>query len=332
MGNLPKPADLAALETKLRELTASLASAKNEDQAQKISAEIATLQEKLDGYVYELSKPGDWLPAAEIQSTVDVQQLNGTARFKVCAMSYQHYQDAFKETPTPEVPVLKAGGREEANPQDKHYQEARAEAEFKRMVRFIDSCSIKIPGDNLAEKAKWASENLWRDQEVQSLYGGIANLSGFVSGFKERVAPVVTEITDPAQWATLTRSSSMFCFQRAGITIGFRVKPVSRLLQERIEAETEPPLPPKIPKVSSPRNKPEFVDNPDDPKHVAKCGELARRRLVAFLEASLPFQIPGADYEAKHAWIAQRPAGEVLKLYNHVMLEVNGYRSRVSFF
>lgn len=325
---------LDVLKASLEPLKVELEKAETPEAAQAIADQLSTIQEKIENFVHIVRSPDDWEPATAIVSVCSLDGLAGPSDFPIRALSYKEHAANLAESPPPTPPKIKIGGIEQFDRNNQRFIEEDAAATFNRMVRIIDSCWSTIPGDGLGEKVAWAAENLWRESEIIKLYGDIMSLSGLGNSFRQPldVAPESAIVTSAETWAARSKATNVCCFRRMKKTIGFELRPISRLVSSQIDLATKPPDVPMRPKLGMIRGgTPEFVPDVNDAKYKSKVRQMDERRTIMYLEESLSFKIPGGVHEEKMDWLGARPAFEVIGVSGFITNNINNYRDRVDF-
>lgn len=288
-----------------------------------------------------INSPEKWQEASSITGNFNMPLLGmgRTIKFPLRGLSMKEWVDIEVQHKIPEWK------EEKRKPTDEFLTQRELAIAAKRAHVIEVSSGKPIPGDSYTEKAI-ALQKL-NPGEVQSLYVYIqdvvcANEDGsLMQQFRELIADQakenVLEFTSFEDWQKASEYGYMFRMQRPtdNFILEFPLKNVSAEAKMTIELETRDPDPPMVPYRDPVTNR--FVPNqmvPDttDMNWLARCRAVGQKRLVMFLNACLPFQIPGENQLKQYEWVASRLLGDVLRLQNFIENELCGYRSRFDFF
>lgn len=127
-------------------------------------------------------------------------------------------------------------------------------------------------------------------------------------------ASVVTSPTDLFTFSESDFAATPFRAQRPfqDYIIEIPLKTISAEDREAIEKSHPIPEPPKRPGPGNDTKNP--VPWYDEPSYQAKIKKIGVRKMVAYMAACLPFDIPGSNDKDKYDWLCSRPAGDLLKL------------------
>lgn len=288
-----------------------------------------------------IDSPDKWLKAEAIQGNFDMPLLGmgRTMRFPLRGISMKEWTDIEVQHKIPEWT------EEKKKPTDEFLAQRELVISAKRANVIELSSGKKIPGDDYMAKAVTLQK--MNSGEVQSLYLYIqdvicANEDGslmqqFRQVIADRAKQNVTEFTSFEDWQRASEFGYMFRMQRPtdDYILEFPLKNISAEAKLAIEMETRDPDPPMVPYRDPISNR--FVPNqmvPDtnDMNWQSRCRAVGQKRLVMFLNACLPFQIPGENQMKQYEWVSGRLLGDVLRLQQFIENELCGYRSRFDFF
>jgi hypothetical protein len=78
------------------------------------------------------------------------------------------------------------------------------------------------------------------------------------------------------------------------------------------------------------------VQNPvpwsNEPRYLAQVKRIKLRKTIQYIQACLPFNIPGENEKEKNEWLGERICGDVLKLQLFIQNELVDYSWGLSFF
>lgn len=273
--------------------------------------------------------PEDWPEAVDVRGIVNIEMPDGVAAFDVRALSHAEAFEINSKYPMPAELGPKATPAEKTT-----HAESVGMAKLSRWIAAVNLCWKPLPGETMEAQAAWAMKNLYRNDEIVSLYAAIRVLSG--RNLLEHNNPTQAQnkvlVDDPAKWAEITQKIYEFRVphQRAPELV-FKVKGMSAARVAEIEKLTEAPEPPVKP-VRGPRGRVEGAQaDPKDPAYLQTLRALDIYRDLLILESALSFEIPGATQAEKVAWIGRRPFDEVDQLRAFVCWRVANIQERADF-
>ena len=281
--------------------------------------------------------PEKWTEATALSKKVELTTPDGEkVLFEIRALSGEQHSAIVTPLVQPEPPMVQnLRGVATPDTTDRNYLLAVAEVKFKRWTAFVNAGWKELPGETLDLKAQWASENLWHRREIEIISDAITALSGFGRGRTGVTSAMPVIVADPKKWAEFSQRPARFIFEREEgehvYDLAFDLKPISRLVSSQIELNCPDPAVPEIPAPGVGGRIKRFIKNDKDPRYLEQVQAMSDKRVVLCLEASLPWKIPGDDFQAKIQWLHKRPAGEVISLYNHVLGVVNDFQTRSDF-
>jgi len=261
---------------------------------------------------------GDWTPEVKGSFTLAIPGRKLT--FKLRALTFGERMATESESPMPPAPTLSQDDPEYAKVVDA-YENAMAEAGFRRRVSTLDKCWSALPGETLSAKAAWAGEKLCRDGEILAVYDAIARLSGY-GRCREIASTVLDADASPDAWAEASAAPLTFEIERDGLLLHFSVHSLSRAAMKAIESATEPPVVPVVWRKDA-SGKPYQKRDPNEPKYLEACHIQEERRRKLVLEKALGFELKELD---------ALPAWEVAALFDFCSNTAQGYRPRADFF
>jgi hypothetical protein len=213
------------------------------------------------------------------------------------------------------------------------HAEAVGMAKLSRWIAAVNLCWKPLPGETMEAQAAWAMKNLYRNDEIVSLYAAIRVLSG--RNLLERNNPNNQNkivVDDPARWAEITQKVYEFRVPHQNAPeLVFKVKGMPAARVAEIEKLTEAPEPPIKP-VRGPRGRVEGAQpDPRDPAYLQTLRALDVYRDLLILESALSFEIPGSTQAEKVSWIGRRPFDEVDQLRAFVCWRVANIQDRADF-
>jgi len=115
----------------------------------------------------------------------------------------------------------------------------------------------------------------------------------------------------------------------------FPIKAISNSEKQAIENQIPRPTPPLKPRRDS-AGRIDYTSSPEpdinDPGYLAKLRIAAEKRITLYLDACLPFNIPGNAFTEKSEWIGKKLVGDVHKLHRFIEDNVINYTGGYSFF
>lgn len=287
-------------------------------------------QEEKEPEPLMIDAPEKWTPASEVSRDIEIQTADGPAKFIVKALSSADHTKILSEIEKPEAPLREnPSGVPTPNEDDPQYLLANAEYDFKKMVLFANAAWMDIPGDTIDLKAQWASENLWRRDELRQLYYSIIEVSGFSQAVKRKALSKPITVADPAAWSAMSKRPVEVVLMSRQLC--FRLTPINRAHSQHIEHSCPIVDAPMMPAPGKSIKLRQFVKNERDPKYLAQLRAVEEKRVIMVLEHSLDWKIPGETFEQKSEWLRKRPAGEVSSLYGYILRSVNGFQTRTDF-
>jgi hypothetical protein len=274
-----------------------------------------------------VKNPDDWPEAVNVRGIVSIDIPDGVANFDVRALSHSECNEINGKYP---LPLL----GERATPAEKTANaEGVGMAKLSRWISAVNLCWKPLPGETLEAQATWAMKNLYRNDEIVSLYAAIRILSGrnLLEQNNLGGAKPVT-VDDPSKWAEITQRVYEFRIAHANAPVlVFKVKGLSAARVSEIEKLTEAPEPPIKP-VRGTRGRVEGAQpDPQDPTYRKTLRSLEIYRDLLILESALSFEIPGSTQAEKVAWIGRRPFDEVDQLRAFVCWRVANIQERADF-
>lgn len=282
-----------------------------------------------------------WREASEARGHFNMPLLGQgrSLRFQLCGISVKEWSDIELRH------VIPQWSEENKKPSDEYIANRELAIAAKRANVIEVSSGKTIPGEDYIAKAK--SLQSLNNGEVHSLYLYIqdvicANEDGslmqqFRQIISEQAAQNTVEFTDFVDWQRASEYGYFFRMQRPtdDYILEFPLKDIPADAKLAIEMETRDPDPPMIPYRDPATNR--FVPNQMVPDHndknwQARCRVVSQKRLAMFLNACLPFQLPGENIQKQYEWVAGRLIGDVLRLQGFIENELCGYRSRFDFF
>ncbi|MFH1605163.1 MAG: hypothetical protein ABIH03_14810 [Pseudomonadota bacterium] len=272
--------------------------------------------------------PEDWPEATDVRGSVSLDMPDGTAKFDVRALSHAEHNEIILKYPVPQMPGDKASPAEKTA-----WGEVAGMAKLSCWIAAVNACWKPLPGETVEAQAAWALNNLYRNDEILSLYAAIRVLSGRnLLEFNNPNSGKSISVDDPSRWAEITQRVYEFRIPHPNSpTLVFKVKGLSAARVAEIDKLTEVPEPPIKP-VRGPRGRVEGAQ-PDakDPKYLQTVRSLDIYRDLLILESALSFEIPGATQAEKIAWIGRRPFDEVDQLRAFVCWRVANIQDRADF-
>lgn len=115
----------------------------------------------------------------------------------------------------------------------------------------------------------------------------------------------------------------------------FPIKAVSQADKQNIESQIPRPTPPLKPRKDT-AGRIDYSSSPEpdvsDPGYLMKLRVAAEKRITMYLDACLPFNIPGNAFSDKSEWIGRKLVGDVHKLHRFIEDNVINYTGGFSFF
>ena len=276
-----------------------------------------------------VKKPEDWPEAVDVRGVVPIESPDGVMQFNVRALSHAEFREISDRHPMPADLGLKATGAEKTA-----HAEATGLAKLHRWIAAINLCWKNLPGETMDAQAQWALKNLYRNDEIVSLYAAIRRLSGvgLLDANKPGSTNSVVVVDDPAKWAEITQKVYEFRVAHPeSPELVFKVKGLSSARVSEIDKLTEAPEPPIKP-VRGTRGRVEGAQpDPNDPGYQKTLRSLDVYRDLLILESALAFEIPGATQAEKVAWLGRRPFDEVDQLRAFVCWRVANIQERADF-
>jgi len=261
---------------------------------------------------------GDWTP--EVKGTFVLSIPGRKLTFKIRALTFGERMATEAESPMPPQPTLSPDDSEYAKIMDA-YENAMAEAGFRRRVATLDKCWSPLPGETLSAKSAWAGEKLCREGEILAVYDAITRLSGY--GRCREIASLIQDAdASPDAWAEASAAPLTFEVERDAVLLHFSVHSLSRAAMKAIESATEAPTIPIVWKKDA-SGKPYQKRDAGDPKYLEACRIQEERRRKMVLERALGFDVKELD---------ALPAWEVAALFDFCSNTAQGYRPRADFF
>lgn len=272
--------------------------------------------------------PEDWPEAVDVRGIVNIEMPDGLMEFDVRALSHAEAFEINGKYPMPADLGPKATPAEKAA-----HAEAVGMAKLSRWIAAVNLCWKPLPGETMEAQAAWAMKNLYRNDEIVSLYAAIRVLSG--RNLLERNNPNNQNkivVDDPARWAEITQKVYEFRVPHQNAPeLVFKVKGMPAARVAEIEKLTEAPEPPIKP-VRGPRGRVEGAQpDPRDPAYLQTLRALDVYRDLLILESALSFEIPGSTQAEKVSWIGRRPFDEVDQLRAFVCWRVANIQDRADF-
>ena len=272
--------------------------------------------------------PEDWPEAVNVRGVVNIETPDGSAEFDVRALSHA---ESFEINGKYQMPADL--GKNPTAAEKTAYAEAVGQAKLSRWIATVNLCWRPLPGDTMEAQSAWVMKNLYRNDEILSLYAAIRMLSGRnLLDQNNPNNPKKVRVDDPAKWAEITQKVYEFRVpHQNGPELVFKVKGMPAARVAEIEKLTEAPEPPVKP-VRGPRGRVEGAQpDPRDPVYLQTLRTLDVYRDLLILESALSFTIPGETQIEKIAWIGRRPFDEVDQLRAFVCWRVANIQERADF-
>lgn len=283
-----------------------------------------------------------WQPANEFYSMYDMP-LVGTSkkiRFHLQGISLAAWEEMEQDHKLPEW--------ESDGTPDVEFEQRREQILSEKFSHVFElALGKKLPGESYAEKATYLRQ--LNPGEVQALFLFVQNtacnyrngelIDTYMRAVLSRMDAEsdLVEFSGFEEWKVATEACYVFRMHRPfeDYLIEFPLKNISSEDRSRIEAECRDPEPPRKPKRDSKTKRiiagetePDFMDD----HWLKKCRAVNQKKLVMYLDACLPFQLPGENQLKQYEWVSQRLMGDVVRLKEFIEQELCGYASRYSFF
>ncbi len=215
----------------------------------------------------------------------------------------------------------------------------------KQIAIFELAIGKKIPGANATEKQRWLEERSSGDAIAITNY--IFDVAcGFESGrlvadYNQALstgnsdASKVIEFTDFADWDVASKTKHFFRMSRSfeDYIMEIPMSGITSAKKAEIEQETKEPDAPMLPsKLPNGRfDVTNIVPNYEDYNYLKSVRAVQQRRTVLYLNACLPFQIPGQNFLEQYAWLSRRIVGDVQSIRQFIDRDMMSYRGRLDF-
>ncbi len=136
-------------------------------------------------------------------------------------------------------------------------------------------------------------------------------------------------------WSDAKDSSYSFVIQRPhdNYITEFQLRGISGERDQEIRRSTDPGEPGCIPYNDPRTGRTTGVQhNPNDVAWIKKANRLSKKALLMYIEATMPFAIPGADDKERAEWIGKRLVGDVAALKLFIDKTITSYGASMSFF
>jgi hypothetical protein len=306
--------------------------AENADSS-KVSADMFEEREFSNGDTYKvlvIDSPDKWSCADDLKFTDVIQRGSQNVRINLQCIPFSTnvYVNDFYPIPNESDFVNKS--------------EYVIESEKIKLIRkaiFIETAlGISLKGSSIEEKA--SSLSLFPANYIDRLSDIISNKAaslhdGVLAQAYKKSEESGAKIKDIKNEDIFDFSECPFVHFRTArpfedYLIEFPLKQLTTEDRSRIESDNVIPDPPNRPgRGFDTKNS---VPWPEEPGYKARIGKMAIKKTIDFLQACLPFEIPGNNVHEKHNWIGKRPAGDVLKLKLFIQMELVDYSWAVNFF
>lgn len=283
-----------------------------------------------------VDSPDKWPEAASfcVRRTIP----NTKIGIPIRGISYEDFDRIQEEYAIPAAPEPKSPGYEAL-------RAAREDAILAKEVALIEiSTGMKIPGDDSKEKVEFVKAKGKSDVDGLLSYVqdfGCCWVEGdaqtpLVSQYQSLCEEESVESATPfAMWSDAKDSSYSFIFQRPhdNFICEFPLRGISSEKDTAIRKATDPGEPECIPykdpisgRISGVRH------NPNDHKWLKRANKMQKKALILYLEATLPFSIPGETEEERAKWLGKRLIGDVAALKRYIDRNVTSFGASLSFF
>lgn len=307
--------------------------------------EIQTKEETYSFNFLVIDRADKWEAADSFRHSTSLKAKGRKAalRINLRSLSYGEWEECEATFPQPPLPQNIDSLTEEAKQTYKDQQDAVVTS---RQIRAMElSTGKEVPGSDMAEKIQYL-EQLGIGESRALIDRIVDYYSAVDEGDELRLYKAVTakEKTNDEilfesfdDWLNLSDNGMSFHWQRPWeeFLIEFPFKKLTQEQYDEIIKANQGPQPPERPGRNPVTNKvdPKFpIRNLSDKKWMKANREANRRRLVALLEALLPFPIPGSNEQEKSQWLGQRLLGDVIAIDTFLSVELSNYRSRFDFF
>lgn len=229
------------------------------------------------------------------------------------------------------------------------FQAAVQEMQDKRIIAQVElATGMEMPGKTFEEKRDWMNRCNPADMGSIQMFviREVANTDNYVGPYLQaynelrRYFPEETGVTISSFDQFLQETSEVihrFTMNRHGqdYLVEFPLKGLSQTQRQEIEDQTKEPTPPMIPVFHPVTNQPipgQTKQNPSDPGYLRAMNRLMQKRTLLFLNACLPFKIPGDNEEGQLTWLGDRLVGDVMQLNNYINQVILGVEGRYAFF
>lgn len=229
-----------------------------------------------------------------------------------------------------------------------HIKAVRDDISIQRRIAWLELATGKeIPGKTVEAKRDYFNKSNSANLDAFSYfikrelcnadYRGpfLVNYEELVSRFPQENVVTVDSFEDfLAESNDVTYHFRMNRFGQTHI-IEFPLKGLSAERREEIEKAVVDPTPPLIPKRHMVTNKPipgQTEQNLDDPGYLSAMHRASSRRTILYLNACLPFRIPGETEDQQIEWLGKRLMGDVQQINEFINDKIFGIEGRYNFF
>lgn len=290
-----------------------------------------------------IDSPEKWEAASEFKRTfrLTLPGADKVLEIPMIGLSYDQFNEVLSKHPIPEW-----DGEGEPNEVFKVNQKTIG---IRRRIDLLEmALGKKIQGESYDEKRVMLEKT--NPGNIEEMYafitGELSNtalhrgiyLAGYLDIKARFPQETVEQIGSFEDFFAATNDVTHFLRMNRGgqdYIVEFPLKTLTQETKEEIEKRCVEPQPPLIPSFHPITRKPipgKPKQNYEDPQYIRAYNKYMKLRTIMYLNACLPFRIPGETEDEQSKWIGSRLVGDVRQVNDFINDVILGIEGRYNFF
>lgn len=290
-----------------------------------------------------IDKPEKWEQATDVTNTFPLTIPNANKRIEIPmkGISYSQWATVMAKFPVPEhdgegePPAILIAAKDVARKE-------------RKLALFEIATGMTVPGKDFTERSRFIDQCNPGDIDSMEIFitRDLCNTENFIGPYlavySEMAARFPQEnVVKIESFADLMKesidSTHAFKMNRLNQTyiVEFPLRVLSAEQKQEIEKQTAEPTPPMVPQIHPVTGQPipgKRRINRADASWIRNINRVDQKRTLLYLNACLPFKIPGDNEESQMKWIGDRLVGDVKQVNNYITDVILGLEGRYSFF